>query len=97
MNVLIVEDEFHTANLLKDIIEEDKEFIVVKKVETVMDAVQYLGKYQNNLDLLFFDIQLTDGKSFEIFKHWHLLPFKSSKVDNLILHCEVCYIIYTNN
>lgn len=69
MNVLIVEDEFHTANLLKDIIEEDQEFIVIKKVETVMDAVQYIGKYQNNLDLLFFDIQLTDGKSFEIFKH----------------------------
>jgi DNA-binding LytR/AlgR family response regulator len=31
--------------------------------------VQYLGKYQKNLDLLFFDIQLADGKSFEIFKH----------------------------
>ncbi len=69
MNVLIVEDESHTASLLQEIIEEDQDFIVIQTVETIVEAVQYLGKYQKNLDLLFFDIQLADGKSFEIFKH----------------------------
>lgn len=69
MNVLIVEDESHTAKLLKEIIEQDEDFMVIERLESVGEAVQYLNKYQNNLDLLFFDIQLADGKSFEIFKH----------------------------
>jgi DNA-binding LytR/AlgR family response regulator len=69
MNVLIVEDELHTASLLQEIIELDDDFIVTKKLESIAETVQYLSKYQKNLDLLFFDIQLADGQSFEIFKH----------------------------
>ena len=69
MNVLIVEDESHTALLLQEIIEHDSDFIVVEKLESVIESVQYLSKHQKNLDLLFFDIQLADGHSFEIFKH----------------------------
>ena len=69
MNVLIVEDEAHTASLLQEIIEQDADFMVTEKLESVAETVQYLVKYQRNLDLLFFDIQLADGKSFEIFKH----------------------------
>ena len=69
MNVLIVEDEAHTAALLQEIIEQDNDFIVLDKLESIVETVQYLSKYQQNLDLLFFDIQLADGQSFEIFKH----------------------------
>ncbi|MEL6637864.1 MAG: LytTR family DNA-binding domain-containing protein [Bacteroidota bacterium] len=69
MNVLIVEDETHTASLLQEIIEQQGDFIVVEKLESVEETVQYLSKYQRNLDLLFFDIQLADGHSFEVFKH----------------------------
>lgn len=69
MNVLIIEDELHTAALLREIIEQDGDFIVIKTLESITDAVQYLSKYQQNLDLLFFDIELADGQSFEIFKH----------------------------
>ncbi|MCI4667480.1 MAG: LytTR family DNA-binding domain-containing protein [Bacteroidia bacterium] len=69
MNVLIVEDEAHTAELLKEIIEQDSEFMVLDKLESIVETVHYLSKYQQNLDLLFFDIQLADGQSFEIFKH----------------------------
>jgi len=69
VNILIVEDELHTASLLQEIIEQDDEFMVTQKLESVEETVQYLSKYQKNLDLLFFDIQLADGKSFEIFKH----------------------------
>jgi len=69
MNVLIVEDELHTAKLLKEIIEEDDNFLVVDIVESIVDAVAFLVKYQNSIDLLFFDIHLADGLSFEIFNH----------------------------
>jgi DNA-binding LytR/AlgR family response regulator len=54
---------------LQEIIEQDDDFIVTKKLESIAETVQYLSKYQKNLDLLFFDIQLADGQSFEIFKH----------------------------
>lgn len=69
MNVLIVEDEAHTAALLQEIIEQDGQFMVVKHLESIVDTVDYLSKHQQNLDLLFFDIELADGQSFEIFKH----------------------------
>lgn len=69
MNILIVEDELHTANLLKEVIEENKDFLVVNMVESIVDAVDYIIKHQQNLHLLFFDIELSDGLSFEIFNH----------------------------
>jgi len=69
MNILIVEDESHTASLLKELIEQNDDFVVLEKLESVVETVQYLHKYQKNIDLCFFDIQLADGKSFEIFKH----------------------------
>jgi len=69
MNILIVEDESFTASLLQEIIEQDEDFIVVERLESVVETVEYLNKYQKNIDLLFLDIQLADGKSFEIFKH----------------------------
>ena len=69
MNVLIIEDEIHTANLLQQFIELDPEFRVVHKLGSIAEAVVYLADFQNTIDILFFDIQLSDGKSFEIFKH----------------------------
>lgn len=69
MNVLIVEDEAHTATLLREIIEQDSDFIVLDTLESIVETVHYLSTHQQNIDLLFFDIQLADGQSFEIFKH----------------------------
>lgn len=69
MNILIVEDELHTAEFLKDVIEQQPDFMVVNMVDSIAAAVAYLGKHQRNIDLLFLDIQLSDGPSFEIFKH----------------------------
>jgi DNA-binding LytR/AlgR family response regulator len=69
VNVLIVEDEAPTASLLQEIIEQDGDFMVTEKLESVAETVKYLVKYQHNLDLLFFDIQLADGLSFEIFRN----------------------------
>ena len=69
MNVVIVEDEQYTARLLHEIIEDNEGFIVIQHLESIAEAVAYLGCNSTNIDLLFFDIQLADGKSFEIFKH----------------------------
>jgi two-component system response regulator LytT len=69
MNVLIVEDEQHTARLLQEIIEKQGEFLVVEIVDSIVQAVNFLAKHQDKLDLMFFDIHLADGLSFEIFNH----------------------------
>lgn len=69
MNVLLVEDEHHTAQMLQDIIETDKDFIVMKTLDSISDTVSYLAKYSQNIDLIFLDIHLSDGHSFEIFRH----------------------------
>lgn len=69
MNVLIVEDEKHTADLLQEIIENDADFLVVKILDSIAGTVSYLSKHSVKIDLLFFDINLSDGLSFDIFKH----------------------------
>lgn len=69
MNILLVEDEHHTAQMLQDIIETDKDFIVLKTLDSISDTVSYLAKYSQNIDLIFLDIHLSDGHSFEIFRH----------------------------
>lgn len=69
MNILIVEDEAHTARFLKEVIEQEDDFIVVSMLDSIAASVAYLSRHQKNIDLLFLDIQLSDGSSFEIFKH----------------------------
>jgi DNA-binding LytR/AlgR family response regulator len=67
MNVLIVEDEALAAERLTHLLKKyDREIQVVDEVDTVKRAVDALEKH-NDIDLLFLDIQLSDGKSFEIF------------------------------
>lgn len=67
MNVLIIEDENKTAQLLKEMIEEHTNFLVVHICQSIASSVAYLKKNQAKLDLLFMDVQLSDGESFEIF------------------------------
>lgn len=45
----------------------DANIKVLDKLTSVADSVQWLSQRQNELDLIFMDIQLIDGKSFEIF------------------------------
>jgi DNA-binding LytR/AlgR family response regulator len=68
MNVLIIEDENKTAAMLKELIEQHSEYSVVNVCESIEDSVKYLEKNQRKLDLIFMDIQLGDGQSFEIFE-----------------------------
>lgn len=68
MNILIIEDENKTAALLKGMIEEHDNCLVVNTCQSISSAVSYLQKNQAKLDLIFMDIQLADGESFEIFE-----------------------------
>ena len=68
MNVLIAEDEEPTSELLKELIEANPKYLVVQTTDSIDSTVKYLDKHQDKIDLLFFDIQLADGESFEIFK-----------------------------
>jgi DNA-binding LytR/AlgR family response regulator len=68
MNVLIVEDEMKTANLLKDLVESQPGFSVINLLDSIESSVQYLRAHQSEVDLLFLDIQLADGQSFKIFE-----------------------------
>ncbi|MEM1320053.1 MAG: LytTR family DNA-binding domain-containing protein [Bacteroidota bacterium] len=69
MKVLIIEDEFHAAKRLKKLLLELRpEINIQNTIDSVEDAVEWLQKHAQ-LDLIFMDIQLADGLSFEIFKH----------------------------
>lgn len=68
MRILIIEDENITAeDLMYSIKEVRKNFEVVKTISSVKSGISFL-KTQPLIDLIFSDIQLTDGLSFEIFK-----------------------------
>lgn len=69
MNVLIVEDEELAVDRLIDQLGRyDSNINILDRLDTIQDTVDFL-KEHDNIDLTFLDIQLSDGKSFEIFKH----------------------------
>ncbi|MEM7037168.1 MAG: LytTR family DNA-binding domain-containing protein, partial [Bacteroidota bacterium] len=55
------------AEMLQELIETQSDFLVVRSTDSIEGAVAYLKKHQHKLDLIFLDIQLADGESFEIF------------------------------
>jgi DNA-binding LytR/AlgR family response regulator len=68
MNVLIIEDEILAANRLGKILTElDSTISIIDKLDTVQGAVSWLMANEE-VDLIFLDIQLADGMSFEIFE-----------------------------
>lgn len=68
LTVLIIEDEIKTARELKKNIEQSiEEVTVLEIVASIKSAVRWL-KENNHPDIIFSDIQLADGLSFEIFK-----------------------------
>jgi DNA-binding LytR/AlgR family response regulator len=68
MKVLIIEDEPQARNELKRLLQKSgRDFTILDEIDSVEDAVDW---FQNNPepDLVFLDIQLSDGLSFGIFK-----------------------------
>lgn len=68
IKTLIIEDEKHTANGLKKMLSQiNNQIEVLEILESVEDSIDFLSN-QPEPDLIFMDIQLSDGLSFEIFK-----------------------------
>jgi two-component system, LytTR family, response regulator LytT len=68
MKILIIEDEPVIAGELKDLITKNHqgaEFLGV--LDSIENSVKFLSDAKNEPDVIFMDIQLADGSSFEIF------------------------------
>lgn len=69
MNVLIIEDEIKTARELRSLVEDLRHDITVLDIlPTIKSSIQWFGAHPAP-DLVFADIQLADGLSFDIFKN----------------------------
>lgn len=67
MNILIVEDEAAALKRMEKLLKEiDPEVNIVGRTGTVKETVEWLEDNEWP-DLAFFDIQLADGESFEVF------------------------------
>ncbi len=67
MKVLIVEDEPLSAeHLIRTLNKVDKSIQVIKTLDSISNTVKYLSQ-ESELDLIFLDIHIADGNSFEIF------------------------------
>lgn len=68
LKVIIIEDEIPAANRLAKLLHNfSDEIEIVHKLDSVESSVKYLSAPQN-IDLIFMDIQLADGLSFDIFQ-----------------------------
>lgn len=103
MNILILEDETRAANHLERLLAKvAPEMTVVSRIESVRDGIKYL---RNNPEpeLIFSDIQLADGLSFEIYKlvsvqcpiifttaydHYAIEAFQTNGIDYLLKPIE---------
>jgi DNA-binding LytR/AlgR family response regulator len=67
MNVLIIEDEGFAADKLERMLKEvDPSVNILAKLGSIKESAKWLSR--NTADLIFLDIQLSDGISFSIFE-----------------------------
>ena len=68
MRVLIIEDEAPAYRRLNKLLEENHaDFEVIEVIDSVSEAIKWLNNHQSP-DLIFSDIQLSDGLSFDIYQ-----------------------------
>ncbi|CAL2103093.1 DNA-binding response regulator [Tenacibaculum sp. 190130A14a] len=73
MKILIIEDEPRAVNQLQQLLNNGKyDYELLEVIDAVEDAVLW---FENNVkpDLIFMDIQLADGLSFEIFQQVEII------------------------
>jgi len=67
MKIVLIEDEFLAAEKLERyLLKYNSEISVIKKLSSIAESVSWFSK-NIDYDIIFMDIQLTDGLSFEIF------------------------------
>ena len=73
MNVVIIEDEAPASSKLEQLLlRYDENIHIAKVLRNIEDSVAFFTNPIEKIDLVFMDIQLTDGTSFEIFKQVEL-------------------------
>ena len=73
MRVLIIEDEKPAVENLKVLLQRyDNSIEVVGELDSIASSVEWFSNPLNTVDLVFMDIHLTDGLSFEIFNKTQL-------------------------
>jgi DNA-binding LytR/AlgR family response regulator len=103
MKIIILEDETRAANHLERLLAKvAPNLVVLAKIESVRDGVKYL-QTNPEPDLIFSDIQLADGLSFEIYKqvavncpiifttaydHYAIEAFQTNGIDYLLKPIE---------
>ncbi|HAQ21524.1 MAG TPA: DNA-binding response regulator [Prolixibacteraceae bacterium] len=103
MKVIILEDETRAANHLERLLAKvAPEMKVVSRIESVRDGIKYL-RTNPEPDLIFSDIQLADGLSFEIYNlvsvrcpiifttaydHYAIEAFQTNGIDYLLKPIE---------
>jgi DNA-binding LytR/AlgR family response regulator len=103
MKILILEDETRAANHLERLISKvAPDMKVVARIESVRDGIKYL-RTSPEPDLIFSDIQLADGLSFEIYHlvsvrcpiifttaydHYAIEAFQTNGIDYLLKPIE---------
>lgn len=79
MKIIIIEDEIKAAKSLANLIMQIKpDATIVASLQSIESSIAYLSQH-GSPDLIFMDIQLSDGVSFEI--------FKSVKINCPIIFC----------
>ena len=72
MNILIIEDEPHTAQILSEIIVQvHPDTIILETLESIEQSVKFLSNDKNLPDLIFSDIQLADGLVLKYFQKYN--------------------------
>jgi len=72
IKIVIVEDEIPARKKLKRFLEKmDTQINIIAEIDTVSAGISFLSS--NSADLIFSDIELLDGNSFEIYKQVPLL------------------------
>ncbi|MEC7262578.1 MAG: LytTR family DNA-binding domain-containing protein [Bacteroidota bacterium] len=100
INIAIIEDEPAIARNLEFTLKElEPEIEVLNKMDSVKSSVEWLQENMGDCHLLFMDIRLTDGLSFDIFKtikpsipvifitaydHYALDAFKANGLDYIL-------------
>ncbi len=74
MNIILIEDEAIAMRMLRKVILAiEKDAVIVAELESIADALQWFAANRNTaVDVIFSDIQLSDGLSFEIFESMSL-------------------------
>lgn len=72
MQILIIEDELHAFDILqKRILKLLNEATIVGHLKSIVESINWFKQHPEP-DLVFLDVELADGQSFEIFNHLSL-------------------------